>query len=117
MVSMSRPVVVWWWLLFLLVLFLLVLFLLVGAGWCRRRGSYGVSPTTPPIETAPTIGLWRVLSLRHFRPARSGSYRLAREHRAARRQQSDPLAPAIGCQLKHHRQRSRTETAKEIGPR
>ena len=68
MVSISRPVVVWWWLLFLL-----VLFLLVGAGWCRRRGSYGVSPTTPPIETAPTIGHWGVLSLWHFRLARSGS--------------------------------------------
>jgi hypothetical protein len=49
--SISRRAVVWWW----------------------SRASYGVSPTTPPIETAPTIGLWRVLSLRHFRPARSGS--------------------------------------------
>ena len=81
------------------------------------RGSYGVSPTTPPVQTAPTIGLWRVLSLRHFRPARSGSCRLAREHRAARRQQSDPLAPAIGCQLKHHRQWSRTDTLRNLGRR
>ena len=58
-----------------------------------------------------------MLSLRHFRPARSGSCRLAREHRAARRQQSDPLAPAIGCQLKHHRQWSRTDTLRNLGRR
>ena len=72
--SISRPAVVWWW----------------------SRASYGVSPTTPPIETAPTIGLWRVLSLRHFRPARSGSYRLAREHRAARRSAERPPTRTCG---------------------
>ena len=48
---------------------------------CRR--SYGVSPTTPPIETAPTIGHWGVLSLWHFRLARSGSF-LVGGRRAAR---------------------------------
>ena len=42
-----EPAVVWWW----------------------SRASYGVSPTTPPIETAPTIGHWGVLSLWHFRLA------------------------------------------------
>ena len=49
--SISRPAVVGWW----------------------SRASYGVSPTTPPIEPAPTIGHWGVLSLWHFRLARSGS--------------------------------------------
>jgi hypothetical protein len=49
--SISRSAVVWWW----------------------SRASYGVSPTTPPIETAPTIGHWGVFSLWHFRLARSGS--------------------------------------------
>jgi hypothetical protein len=46
-ISMSMPAVVWWW----------------------SRASYGVSPTTPPIETAPTMGHWGVLSLWHFRLA------------------------------------------------
>ena len=60
--SISRPAVVGWW----------------------SRASYGVSPTTPPIEPAPTIGHWGVLSLWHFRLARSGSYLVASGRRAAR---------------------------------
>jgi hypothetical protein len=58
--SISRPAVVWWW----------------------SRASYGVSPTTPPIETAPTMGLSRPLSLSLFGAAR----------RAPRRP-----APAVGA--------------------
>ena len=72
------------------------------------RGSYGVSPTTPPIETAPTIGS-RVNQLSAFSRAREGSghhdlasrasRRCRRRATRARRLKFSISRPAVVCSI------------------